>query len=152
MNPDLTARLRRTMRGETTSKTGVTPVTGVTAPPCYASKSPELRQLRLLRVKNSDLEKDVFRGVTAGVTAPLETVQPASDALPASLPSVPVVASLKERRASVALLLDAMADENERRRGWWRDPVEGWREGRLVIRSALTGEANVLLFPKRGRL
>jgi len=63
-----------------------------------------------------------------------------------------VVASLKERRASVALLLDAMADENERRRGWWRDPVEGWREGRLVIRSALTGEANVLLFPKRGRL
>lgn len=81
-------------------------------------------------------------------TAPLETVQPASEALSASLPSAPVAASLEERWASVALLRDAMAAENERRRNWWREPVEGWREGRLVIRSALTGEATIIELPK----
>jgi hypothetical protein len=41
-----------------------------------------------------------------------------------------------------------MAAENERRRNWWREPVEGWREGRLVIRSALTGEATIIELPK----
>jgi hypothetical protein len=61
-----------------------------------------------------------------------------------------VAASLDDRRASVALLLDAMAAENMRRWDWWREPVEGWRDGRLVLRSAMTGEANVILLPKRG--
>ena len=70
MNPDLPARLRRAMRGETVSKTGVTGVTGVTDNACYASKSPELRQLRLLRVENSKLGNDDFRGVTDGVASP----------------------------------------------------------------------------------
>ncbi len=150
MNPDLKARLRRAMRGETISKTGVTCVTGVTDEACYASKSPELRQLRPLRVENSKLGKGEFRGVTDGVTEAPELDQPASDARSASLLPRPAAASLDDRRASVALLRDAMAAENERRRGWWREPVEGWREGRLVIRSALTGEATVIeLSPSR---
>jgi len=151
MNPDLKARLRHAMRAETISKTGVTGVTGVTDDACYASESPELRQLRPLRVENSKLGKGEFRGVTDGVTEALELDQPASDARSASLPRGPVAASLDDRRASVALLLGAMAEENVRRRDWHKLPVEGWREGRLVIRSALTGEATVIELPK-GRI
>ena len=56
---------------------------------------------------------------------------------------VPVV-SLDERRANVAHLLDRMADENERRRDWWKQPVDGWREGRLEWRSAEKGEATII--------
>jgi hypothetical protein len=45
-----------------------------------------------------------------------------------------------------------MAAENERRREWWREPVDRWRAGRLAIRSIVTGEATVI-YPatKRGR-
>lgn len=45
-------------------------------------------------------------------------------------------------------LLDDMTAENERRRDWWRYPVEGWPY-RLTIRSVLTGETVVIQL--RGR-
>ena len=54
------------------------------------------------------------------------------------------VASLEGRRTSVDWLLDAMAAENERRRDWTTPPVDGWREGRLELRSAATVEATVI--------
>jgi hypothetical protein len=72
------------------------------------------------------------------------------DILRALAPPAPV-ASLEERRADVNRLLAAMAAENERRRDWHTKPVEGWRDGRLVLRSAMTGQTNVILLPKRGR-
>jgi hypothetical protein len=63
----------------------------------------------------------------------------------------PPATSVEDRRAAVSRSLDVMASENERRRGWWREPVDGWREGRLTIRSAVTGEAKVIRLPKGGR-
>jgi hypothetical protein len=64
----------------------------------------------------------------------------------------PFVASAEDARVSVERLLGAMAAENERRRGWWREPVDGWSEGRLTIRSIDTGEATVIyLATTRGR-
>jgi hypothetical protein len=65
-------------------------------------------------------------------------------------PAAPV-ASLEERRAAVLALLDDLAAETERRRDWHTKPPEGWSEGRLELRSALTGEATVIRFPKGGR-
>ncbi|HEY8212510.1 MAG TPA: hypothetical protein VIG36_00030 [Methylocystis sp.] len=44
-----------------------------------------------------------------------------------------------------------MAAENERRRDWQAKPVDGWREGRLVMRSALTGEEITINLPKETR-
>jgi hypothetical protein len=62
----------------------------------------------------------------------------------------PTVASGEDARASVNKLLDAMAAENERRREWWnKSPYE--HDGSLKIRSAATGETNVIALPKRGR-
>ncbi|HEY8213381.1 MAG TPA: hypothetical protein VIG36_04525 [Methylocystis sp.] len=52
--------------------------------------------------------------------------------------------------AAVASRLDAMAAENERRRNWWTQPVEGWRKGRLTMRSIVTGE-EVTIDPRTGR-
>jgi hypothetical protein len=43
-----------------------------------------------------------------------------------------------------------MAAENERRREWWTKPVEGWREGRLIIRSVMTGKTNVIYLRSKG--
>jgi hypothetical protein len=60
----------------------------------------------------------------------------------------PAPVSLAERRAAVERLRDAMQAENERRRDWDKQPVEGWREGRLTIRSALTGEETTIHFEK----
>jgi hypothetical protein len=54
------------------------------------------------------------------------------------------------RRAEVARRLDAMAAENARRRDWHTKPVEGWREGRLTVRSVVTGEETIVYLP-RGR-
>ena len=54
-----------------------------------------------------------------------------------------------QRRANVERLLDAMAAENERRRDWHTQPVEGWREGRLEWTNASTGEATIIRFPNR---
>lgn len=79
---------------------------------------------------------------------------------PPSLPSgrepplspSPIVATAEDARVSVERILDAMAAENERRRNWWREPLEGWSEGRLAIGSIDTGETTVIyLATKRGR-
>jgi hypothetical protein len=48
------------------------------------------------------------------------------------------------RRTAVERRLDAMAAENAARREWWREPVEGRREGVLTIRSVVTGEEVVV--------
>jgi hypothetical protein len=56
-----------------------------------------------------------------------------------------VIAEL--RRAEVERLLDSMAAENAARRDWWAQPVEGWRKGRLTIRSTVTGEEVAITFP-----
>lgn len=40
-----------------------------------------------------------------------------------------------DARARVDLLLASMAEETERRRDWFTQPVEGWGEGRLVLRG-----------------
>jgi len=58
--------------------------------------------------------------------------------------------SLEERRASVERQLAEMAESNERSRYWWTRPPEGWRDGRLEIRS-LTGESTIIRFRKDGR-
>ena len=59
---------------------------------------------------------------------------------------------VSRRTARHVALLDAMAAENERRRDWHTQPVDGWREGRLEWRSAETGEATVIhLSNWRGR-
>jgi hypothetical protein len=55
-----------------------------------------------------------------------------------------------EARASVDELCADMAAENERRREWWTKPVEGWREGRLIIRSVMTGKTNVIYLRSKG--
>jgi len=61
----------------------------------------------------------------------------------------PPVFDLDERRVRVDGLLANMATENEPRRDWHTKPVEGWREGTLPIRSAVTGEAVVVKFLRR---
>ena len=53
-------------------------------------------------------------------------------------------AELEAARASVAAQYVAMAAEIEARRDWHKLPVPGWREGRLDIRSAMTGETTVV--------
>lgn len=67
---------------------------------------------------------------------------------PISMTTTLNAASIEEARKSVDRLLDQMAHENDRRREWWRKPVE---EGRLTLRSALTGEVKVIELPK-GRI
>jgi hypothetical protein len=78
MRADLRRRLLAVARGEFSRKEGVTPVTGVTGHSGYVSKPLELRQVRALRVKNHQLEKEVAKGVTEPVTHPLEL----DDAMP----------------------------------------------------------------------
>jgi len=60
-------------------------------------------------------------------------------------------APYEERRAAVERLLDDMAAEAERRRDWWERPPEGWSEGRLKIRSAMTGDVTTVQLPKGRR-
>ena len=67
MHPELVARLRLVMQGNSTTKTGVAGVTGVAR---YARKGPELRQLRPLRLEKGKAGKDVVAGVIGGVIAP----------------------------------------------------------------------------------
>ncbi len=62
----------------------------------------------------------------------------------------PSVVAVEAPEAAVASRLDAMAAENAKRRDWWTKPVDGWRDGRLTIRSALTGEETTVYLP-RGR-
>jgi hypothetical protein len=59
-----------------------------------------------------------------------------------------MVASLEDRRAAVERMRDDMAREHEKRRDWHKQPVDGWREGRLEIHSVVTGETTVIRFPK----
>lgn len=59
-----------------------------------------------------------------------------------------VVASLDERRAAVERMRDEMASEIEGRRDWYREPVAGWREGRLEWRNLKTGEHSVVRFQR----
>ena len=41
----------------------------------------------------------------------------------------------------------------ERRRDWWRAPVEGWNDGRLTIRSIVDGTTTVVhVATQRGRI
>jgi hypothetical protein len=68
--------------------------------------------------------------------------------LPPSEPPAPV-ASLEERRAAVERTRDEMAAEIEARRGWYREPVAGWREGKLEWRSLMTGERTVIYLPPK---
>jgi hypothetical protein len=62
------ARLRSVMRGEIVPKNGVAGVAGVSLP---RQKSPELRQLRPLRLKNAKGENDAISGVAEDVAAAL---------------------------------------------------------------------------------
>ncbi len=70
MRADLAARLRHTMRGETTAENGVTGVAGVTATPARRLKPQQLRRLRPLRLENGHGEKSAGRGVSSSVSAP----------------------------------------------------------------------------------
>ena len=72
------------------------------------------------------------------------------DAIIQVLASEAVTPPLEERRASVEKLLDQMQAENERRQGWWRKTPDGWPHA-ITLRSALSGEATVIRFPKGGR-
>ncbi len=53
-------------------ETGVTPVTGVTAPVSYGSKSLQLQELRVLRAERQDQATDESMGVTAAVVHPID--------------------------------------------------------------------------------
>jgi hypothetical protein len=72
-----------------------------------------------------------------------EAKTPADD-LPTPSAAPVVVASLVDARASVDKLLADMAAENERGHDWHARPVEGWRNGRLTIRSITTGETTTI--------
>ncbi|MGJ0503975.1 MAG: hypothetical protein ACR65X_09575 [Methylocystis sp.] len=51
---------------------------------------------------------------------------------------------LAEARAVVEALYAQMAAERERRRDWYTQPVEGWRDGRLTIRNIARDETVVI--------
>jgi hypothetical protein len=65
--------------------------------------------------------------------------QSATEASPSASPSSP-----PEGRALEHALADPPPSEEIARLDWWRQPVPGWREGRLEIRSLLTGESTVI--------
>jgi hypothetical protein len=61
---------------------------------------------------------------------------------------IPATASLEDRRASVEEIYAQMEAERERRRDWYAQPVEGWRDGRLTIRNIARDETVVVDFRK----
>ncbi len=75
-------------------------------------------------------------------------------AVPGPMPLPAVATPLHEEcRSSVERLLHEMAAEYERRRDWWRAPVEGWNDGRLTIRSIVDGTTTVVhVATQRGRI
>jgi hypothetical protein len=73
MRPDLAARLRRTMRGESIAGIGVTGVADVIAAPALRLEPQQLRQLRQLRLENGKGEKSAKTDVSSLVTAPIGT-------------------------------------------------------------------------------
>jgi hypothetical protein len=48
---------------------------------------------------------------------------------------------MRARRDEIIAILRA---ENEPKLDWWNQPVEGWREGRLVIRNIARDEITVI--------
>jgi hypothetical protein len=52
-----------------------------------------------------------------------------------------LVARMRARRDEIIAILRA---ENEPKLDWWNQPVEGWREGRLVIRIIARDEIAVI--------
>ncbi|MFO1102479.1 MAG: hypothetical protein U1E20_06220 [Methylocystis sp.] len=54
----------------------------------------------------------------------------------------------RDPSTSVARLFEEMAAEYARRRDWWKQPVEGWRAGRLTIRNIVRDETVVVDFQK----
>ena len=87
------------------------------------------------------------RGPREAVAAWTPVIVENKAALLAELSAVPSPAA--DARASVEKLLADMALDLDRRKDWWRQPVDGWREGRLEIRSVLTGEATTIRLSKR---
>lgn len=80
----------------------------------------------------------------------MEAEAPVKSRSAASEPPSPA-ASIENHGADVVRMLDGMAAENEGRRDWHAQPVEGWRDGRLELRNIVRGETNVIrLRPKRG--
>src|SRR6516225_1337446 len=79
MRPELAARLHQIIKGDSISENGVADVAGVAIVARYASKSPELRQLRPLRVQSSELGKGNFSRV-ADVAEPVTTSPECDDA------------------------------------------------------------------------
>ncbi len=115
-------RLRSIMRGEFTAKNGVTGVAGVADVARYASKSPELRRLRPLRVKNAELENDVYGGVAEGVAAALP--RPSFDPV-----ALDAEAEMRNREAAGAGLTDRFCACGRLARMAWpgADGREVWR-------------------------
>jgi hypothetical protein len=72
----------------------------------------------------------------AGTSAPPAACPslPSQNAIPPAAPGLPP-AEYAAARARVEVLLAGMAAENDKRRDWYAQPVEGWREGRLEIRG-----------------
>jgi hypothetical protein len=81
-------------------------------------------------------------------------VEPTASGDGPSTPAAPsvMVASLDDRRAAVEAMRDAMSAETAAHQDWHKQPVEGWREGRLEIRSVIDGSTTVIRFPRpKGR-
>jgi hypothetical protein len=75
MTPEMRNRLALVFPSLSAAVTGVSGVSGVTEPARYARKPQQLRQLRPLRLENdktAKAENEASKGVTAGVTAPLD--------------------------------------------------------------------------------
>jgi hypothetical protein len=74
---------------------------------------------------------------------PVQTLLPSQKAfIPPAAPEL-TPTQFAAARAGVEALLAGMSAENERRRDWFTQPVEGWREKRLTIRS-VDGETAII--------
>ncbi len=88
------------------------------------------------------LDSTAARAAISAISAIREENQSDAVAIPL-LPAAIPVRGIAENSDSPEELRQRMAAENERRRDWFREPVEGWPE-RIEIRSALTGETTVI--------
>ena len=68
----------------------------------------------------------------------------AVEAAPAATPATFPETEPGDARARVERLLDAMAAQNEAARDWYAQPVAGWRDGVLTIRSVIDGEVTTI--------
>jgi hypothetical protein len=133
----------------------------------FSSESQKSRESQALLTKNEASIKHMVKDKVylieiptvdgeLSLPSPAENENPvtpvATSATFATLAATPAQSTPSDdASASVDNLLEAMAAENERRRDWWKQPVEGWREGRIAWRSVVTGEETVLRFPKPKR-